>query len=249
MHPNGKEVVVAMNNFLLRHYRLDPKESVRSLRGHTMPVLCMAYDTTGTLVATGSADRSVRVWDIGRGYCTHSFKEHTDIVQTVKFHRDPTRYQLFSCGEDCTLRVYDLIESACIAVFREHMSLPTSLSFSNDGYFMASVGRDQVMNFYELRGRTHVKTIPVMDEMEGVLFLNQKHSEALLAAFGTQVDHGKSKKRSREDRDSEAGSTHVVLTAGLKGFIRVLKITYNVSSRISLDNGHLFESNNKSFQI
>jgi WD40 repeat protein len=196
----------------------------------------MAYDTTGTLVATGSADRSVRVWDIGRGYCTHSYKEHTDIVQTVKFHPDPTRYQLFSCGEDCTLRVYDLIESACIAVFREHMSLPTSLSFSNDGYFMASVGRDQVMNFYELRGRTHVKTIPIMDEMEGVQFLNPKHSEALLTALGAQgVDHGKGKKRSRDDRDAETGSTHVVLTAGLKGFIRVLKITYNVSGHVMLD--------------
>ena len=33
----------------------------------------------GTLVVTGSSDRSVKVWDIARGYCTHSFKDHTGI--------------------------------------------------------------------------------------------------------------------------------------------------------------------------
>jgi U3 small nucleolar RNA-associated protein 13 len=97
LHPNGTEVVVATQNFLLRHWRLAAaasattaaaggNECLRAIRGHTMPVQCMVYDPTGTLVATGSADRTVRVWDIERGYCTHHFRDHTDVVRSLVFH-------------------------------------------------------------------------------------------------------------------------------------------------------------------
>ena len=49
MHPNGDEVVVATQNFLLRHYKnlSTDKTCARVIRGHTMPVLAMAYDSTG----------------------------------------------------------------------------------------------------------------------------------------------------------------------------------------------------------
>lgn len=47
MHPNGNEVVVSTQNFLLRHWNLSEKKCVRVIRGHTMPVLAMAYDSTG----------------------------------------------------------------------------------------------------------------------------------------------------------------------------------------------------------
>ena len=44
-------------------------------QGHNgVPVLDAAYDATGGLVATGAADRLVRVWDSGNGACTHNLK-------------------------------------------------------------------------------------------------------------------------------------------------------------------------------
>ncbi len=37
----------------------------------------MAVDTSGGLLASASADRSVRVWDTDGGFCTHVFTGHT----------------------------------------------------------------------------------------------------------------------------------------------------------------------------
>jgi WD40 repeat protein len=116
----------------------------RTIRAHRMPILCMEYDPTGTLVATGSSDRSVRVWDIIKGYCTHSFTVHTDIVKTVVFHPDPQRLQLFSTSDDNSIAMYDLRDQQCVAQFKDHFSLPTSLTFSPDGYILVSSGRDKV---------------------------------------------------------------------------------------------------------
>jgi U3 small nucleolar RNA-associated protein 13 len=142
-------------------------EFVRAIKAHTMPVLTMAYDSTGTLVATGSADRSVKVWDVSRGYCTHSFKGHTDVVQLVQFHIPASFYigggsgggggggggnlQLYSTSHDYTLKIYDLNDSTCVSTFKEHLSVATALataSASGDEYLLASVGRDKVRSIY-----------------------------------------------------------------------------------------------------
>lgn len=48
-----------------------------SLQGHKAPIADMAVDASGGLLATGSADRTVRVWDVDGGFCTHAFSGHT----------------------------------------------------------------------------------------------------------------------------------------------------------------------------
>lgn len=144
MHPNAKEVVVATSKSLLQHVSLETKEKMRSIKAHRMPILTMDFDPTGTLVATGSADKTVKVWDILKGYCTHSFSNHTDIVKLVKFHPDPERLMLFSTSDDNTICVYDLRDSKCLATFKDHVSLPVDLAVVFDGYTLASAGRDKV---------------------------------------------------------------------------------------------------------
>eukprot|EP01041_Mallomonas_annulata_P007780 gene7780-15917_t len=108
-----------------------------------MPVQAMDFDPSGTLVATWSSDRSVRVWGISQGFATYSFKDHIDIIQLVKFHHDPHQPKVFSPSHDFTSRKYDLYEKSCIACFRDHMSVPTSIFINADGYIIASAGRDK----------------------------------------------------------------------------------------------------------
>jgi WD40 repeat protein len=64
---NGLNIVVATSRFLLHHYTYtsssdnDEFVKIRTIKGHQMPILTMEYDSTGTLVATGSADKTIKV--------------------------------------------------------------------------------------------------------------------------------------------------------------------------------------------
>ena len=193
MHPNGRELVAATVTGLLRHWSANHSDdtapdagvsakaadkadkadkgdsklqwrSVRGIKAHNMPILCLAYDPSGTLVASGSADRSVKVWDVERGYCTHNFKGHKDIVQLVKFHLSPAHFnfngsssagaegspsmlRLYSTGHDCTVRVYDLESSSCVATHKNHLSTATAVdtaAASGEEHLLVSAGRDKV---------------------------------------------------------------------------------------------------------
>ena len=41
----------------------------------------MAFDSTSTLLATGGADATVKVWDVVRQYCTNNLRQHHGVVR------------------------------------------------------------------------------------------------------------------------------------------------------------------------
>ena len=78
------------------------------------------------------------------GYCTHSFRDHKEIVNTVQFHPDPYRLLLFSLSSDKTCKIFDLNEQKCVTTFSNHVSPPSDFALSTDGYLMVTAGRDKV---------------------------------------------------------------------------------------------------------
>jgi len=140
---------------------------------------------------------------------------------------------LVSTGEDNTVRVYDLRDGTTAMCFREHMSTPTAVAIAPDGYMMASVGRDKVMNVYTLRGYRHVKTIPVMEELEGVVMLTPRHARVVLGreapAKGLPSSASKGKKDGKAAAAAAAAAAGLVevvaVTAGIKGVLRVFHLS------------------------
>lgn len=150
VHPNWKEIVLATVKFSLSHWIIEGKQQQKTIKAHRMPILCMEYDPSGTLVATGSADRNIRVWDVAKGYCTHSFSEHTDILKTITFFHPPNQHKqllLISTSDDNSIGVFDLYASKKKTQFFEHVSAPTSVATAFDGAILASCARDKVKYF------------------------------------------------------------------------------------------------------
>lgn len=65
-------------------------ELVRTLKPHTAPVVTTAIDHTSTLLATGAADGSIKVFDIRGGYVTHTFHDRGVISALCFFEAGAT---------------------------------------------------------------------------------------------------------------------------------------------------------------
>ena len=59
----------------------------------------------GTLIASGSEDKHVRLWDAGTGECAATLKGHTDQVMSVAL---PDGTRVVSGSADESLRFWDL---------------------------------------------------------------------------------------------------------------------------------------------
>ncbi|DBA77464.1 TPA: hypothetical protein ACH3X1_009289 [Trebouxia sp. C0004] len=133
----------------------------------------MAVDSSGGLLATASADKSAKVWDVEGGFCTHSFTGHSGVVLQVLFH--PKQLMLVTSGDDSDVRVWDLVNKCCVAVLKGHYSAVTSVSLAPDGWSLISAGRDKVVHVWDLRSNTKVATIPVYEALEGAVVIPTGH--------------------------------------------------------------------------
>ncbi|PON24032.1 hypothetical protein TGAM01_v207043 [Trichoderma gamsii] len=91
--PSGSHLIICSRSLSMRIFTLkwssegDSIEAslVRTLKPHTTPVIVIAVDRTGTLLATGGTDGAIKVWDISGGYVTHTFRGPSVLVSALRF--------------------------------------------------------------------------------------------------------------------------------------------------------------------
>src|SRR5581483_4053961 len=74
-------------------------------KGHGGLVFSVAFSPDGKVLATGSFDGTVKLWDFAAGKELHVLKGHTDQVYSVAFSPDGT--MLASGSKDKTIRLWN----------------------------------------------------------------------------------------------------------------------------------------------
>lgn len=170
--PDDEILVTSSKNLLLKHWDWKNAKCVRSWKAiNKGPISSMIFDSTSTLLATGSSDSTIKIWDVIKQYYTHNLKGSQGVVSLIHFHPDHEKLQLFSASDDCKIRIWDLNKSRCVSVLEGHYSVVTSLAFPDMESIMISSGRDNVINIWDLPNRKILKTIPSFQAIEAVLML------------------------------------------------------------------------------
>jgi len=109
-----------------------------TMRGHTDKVFCATFSTDGKHVVSGSADRTIRLWNAKSGNLVLGPLEmHTDTVVCVAF--SPSGRRIASGSIDHTVRVWDAMTGHVVAgPLKGHTRTITSVSFSPNGERLAS---------------------------------------------------------------------------------------------------------------
>jgi dipeptidyl aminopeptidase/acylaminoacyl peptidase len=115
-----------------------------NINGHDTRI---AISSKGDLVAAGSPDGRVRIWDAATGELVAVLSGHTGPVRDVAF--DPTGKRIASASHDQTVRVWDVAKKESIQILQGHSGWIYAVAFSPDGRFLASGATDSTARLWD----------------------------------------------------------------------------------------------------
>jgi WD40 repeat protein len=122
-------------------------EPVHTLRQHESGVTSIAYSPDGTWLASGSADRTVKLWDPGAGSLRQTLR-HSHQVLAIAFSPDSTKFA--SGGYNYQATLWDTATWEQQRTLRERGHTVLALAFSPDSQTLASAGRDNRVKLWNV---------------------------------------------------------------------------------------------------
>ena len=160
IHPIYIEAVDTDGNVGSVYFELweTPPNYITTLEGHTRAVRSVVFSPDGTILASGSQDSTIKLWDVATKTNIATLSGHNNEVNTVSFSPDGTI--LASGSQDRTIRLWDVATRTEIATIEDRdRGAIISVSFSPNGTMLASGASGGTVKLWDVATGTSIATL------------------------------------------------------------------------------------------
>ncbi|MEL6222548.1 MAG: serine/threonine-protein kinase [Cyanobacteria bacterium J06627_8] len=142
-----------------------PWYCAHQLIGHGGAVTTVAISPSGQILASGSTDRRIMLWNMQSGTLLHTIEGktllqhsgHTDRITALRFTPDGST--LVSASNDGTIKLWDLSERKLISTLSSSEWVISAIAISPDGSLLVSGGDNGVIEFWDLERGEFIERI------------------------------------------------------------------------------------------
>ena len=132
---------------------------IATLEGHEHWVNSVSFPSAGTLLASGSFDNAIRLWDVANRRNIATFAGHRSWIWSVSL--SPDGALLASGSSDGTIKLWDVASRRNIATLTgssSALAAVLSVAFSPDGTMLVS-GSDGAIKLWDVASRQEIATL------------------------------------------------------------------------------------------
>ena len=118
---------------------------LRTLAGHTRAVTAVAFGKNGRWLVSGSADKTIRLWEVDTGRPIRTLVDEMGVVAVAL---SPDGRWLASASNE-NIKLWDVGTVSVVHVLK-HDDAVNALVFSADGRFLASASDDEKARIWEV---------------------------------------------------------------------------------------------------
>jgi WD40 repeat protein len=154
---------------------------------HSMDVTAAAFSPDGRYLATGSSDRSVKLWDLANGHEARVYSGHVNHVEVVAI--SPDGKTIASAGWEGEVHLWEAATGKLIKKLSAPGDYTNSLAFSRDGktlvagYAGKKMGARGYITLTDVASAEHKRIIPDARSLVRVVTFNHK-GDILAAGCG-----------------------------------------------------------------
>jgi WD40 repeat protein len=135
-----------------------------TLKDHSDGIYAVSFHPDGKLLASASADRTVKIWDAANGQRLHTLGEPTDWLYALQW--SPDKRHLAAAGVDKSIRVWaaDRDGAKLVHAVFAHEKPVWRLGYSRDGQTLFSVGEDRIVKSWTAAKMVEAKVYAAMPD-------------------------------------------------------------------------------------
>lgn len=134
------------------------KPEVVITTGHAEFLSAIAYNPSGSLIASGSLDKTIKIWDVSSNMEIRTLGGNDGRISMIRFH--PTKDLLLSKDDDYQVKLWDLKTGKEIWKVKGY-SYSKEAVFCDNGTTIGYVGDDYFYHVVDYKTKTEVRKFPL----------------------------------------------------------------------------------------